>query len=196
MKKILKSSFCIIVIFVVGAILGYIVSSSYKSKTEEHNVINNTEQRVKEEAKEPEVIEKETDEIESFENVKARCKSNLNLRESPKKEGKLISTIPNNTVIDVVAKIRNGWYKVSFNGTLGYVSGEYITMLSEEEMNEMKVEQEYNNTFACVNINTSLNIRERANKNAKMITSVKERKCFKSNKENGKWLVLCRRKFS
>lgn len=196
MKKVSKLSLGIIVIFFVGAILGYIVSSNYKAKTEIDNITTNTEQNAKEETKEPEVIQKETDEIESFENEKARCKANLNFRESPQKEGKLIYTIPNNTVIDVLAKIRNGWYKVSFNSTLGYVSGEYITMLSEEEKNEMKVEQEYNNTFACVNINTSLNIRERANKNAKMLTSVKERKCIKNNKEDGKWMVLCRRKFS
>lgn len=175
MKKALKVVFCIIIVFLISVTLSYNISKNYNNKVENQNTINQKEQNIVEEEKEPEVIEKETDEVETFENVKARCKVNLNFRQTPEKEGNLIYTIPNNTVIEVLAKIRNGWYKISYNNAIGYVSGEYITMLSQEEMNEMKVEQEFQNTFACVSINTSLNIRERANKTANMLTSVKER---------------------
>ncbi|MBO5477541.1 MAG: VanW family protein [Clostridia bacterium] len=115
----------------------------------------------------------DTDVIETFENALGRCTANLNFRDYPSTDGKIIQTMPKNTVIDVLAKVRSGWYKVSYNDVEGYVSNEYLSILSEEEKKEITVAEEYINTFAKVNIDTTLNIRSRANKEATRLTSVK-----------------------
>ena len=55
----------------------------------------------------------------------------------------------------------------------GYVSGEYVKLLTEQEIAETTVVEYFHSTYALVNINTSLNIRDRANKEGKILTSVK-----------------------
>ena len=97
----------------------------------------------------------------------------MNLRKSPSSEAELIETLKEKTLVQVIAKIRNGWYEISVDNKQGYVSGEYITILSDEEIKEITSEKEYNDTFAKVNIDSSLNIRQDANKSSKVLTTVK-----------------------
>ena len=124
--------------------------------------------------KEEEIPPSDLDEIEKYENTLGRTTANLNLRDYPSTDGNISQTLPKNTILTIAAKVRTGWYKVSFNNKEGYVSNEYVKILTEEEKKEITIAQKYDkNTYAKVNIDTMLNIRERANKEANKLTSVK-----------------------
>ncbi len=53
----------------------------------------------------------------------------LRLRSSAKTttSSNILLTIPKGAVVESFTKYTNGWYKVSYNGTVGYASGQYLT---------------------------------------------------------------------
>lgn len=56
---------------------------------------------------------------------------NLNLRDQPTQEGStVLVSIPFGTTVTAVAVTEDGWYSVSYNGTSGWVTGEYVTAAS------------------------------------------------------------------
>ena len=118
-------------------------------------------------------IEEQKKDYEELDNIKARTISNLNLREEPNETSNIILTIPEGDILELQIKYDSGWYKVNYNQNNGYVSGEYIKVLTQEEISEMTVDRTYENTYAVVSVNDSLNIRQRANKEASALTHVK-----------------------
>lgn len=118
-------------------------------------------------------IEEPKKDYEELDNIKARTISNLNLREEPNETSNIILTIPEGNILELQIKYDSGWYKVKYNQNNGYVSGEYIKVLTEEEISEITVDRTYENTYAVVSVNDSLNIRQRANKEASALTHVK-----------------------
>ncbi|MFR5265218.1 SH3 domain-containing protein, partial [Clostridium sp.] len=52
----------------------------------------------------------------------------LNIRRSPSTSSSIVGTLSNNTKVIILEKT-NGWYKISYNGTVGYVSGSYLMEL-------------------------------------------------------------------
>jgi uncharacterized protein YvpB len=52
--------------------------------------------------------------------------SNLNVRTGPGTQYSKIGMVSNGTVLNVIHKGSNGWFKISFNGKTGYVSGDYV----------------------------------------------------------------------
>ncbi len=118
-------------------------------------------------------IEEPKKDYEELDNIKARTISNLNLREEPNETSNIILTIPEGDILELQIKYDSGWYKVNYNQNNGYVSGEYIKVLTEEEISEITVDRTYENTYAVVSVNDSLNIRQRANKEASALTHVK-----------------------
>lgn len=118
-------------------------------------------------------IEEQKKDYEELDNIKARTISNLNLREEPNETSNIILTIPEGDILELQIKYDSGWYKVNYNQNNGYVSGEYIKVLTQEEISEMTVNETYENTYAVVSVNDSLNIRQRANKEASALTHVK-----------------------
>lgn len=53
----------------------------------------------------------------------------LNVRETPYYNGKLITTLKNNTRVKVTGLTSNGWYRVDINGKTGYANKKYIKSL-------------------------------------------------------------------
>lgn len=53
--------------------------------------------------------------------------SNLNFREGPDKESKKITSINKGTPLKLVDFLNTGWFKVEYNGQIGYVSADYIS---------------------------------------------------------------------
>ena len=53
--------------------------------------------------------------------------SNLNFREGPDKESKKITLIDKGTPLKLVDFLNTGWFKVEYNGQIGYVSADYIS---------------------------------------------------------------------
>lgn len=50
----------------------------------------------------------------------------LNVRDLPNVNSKQIATLPKGSKIYLLSKCGNGWYKISFDGIVGYVSGYYV----------------------------------------------------------------------
>ena len=146
----------------------YIANKKINEKNEEVSNINVQNTTVVENK-----IEEPKKDYEKLDNVKARTISNLNLRDEPSENGNVILTIPKGDVLELQIKYNSGWYKVLYNQNSGYVSGEYLSVLTQEEIGEMTVNETYENTYAVVSVNDSLNIRQRANKEANALTHVK-----------------------
>lgn len=151
------------------------------------NVVNDTQEK----EKGPVIIEKETDEIEMLYGAMSRATTVLNLRAQPNTESELLYTFSGNydEIISAVSKIRNGWYKVEYQDKIGYVSGDYLHILSEDEINEITVDEEYSNTYGRVNV--ALNVRSKANKSSTTLTEVSEGGIVKvfARMKNGWYLV-------
>lgn len=64
-----------------------------------------------------------------FAKTNYKTKANLNLRSQASTKGKVLVTIPKNTTVASSARIGN-WYKVSYKGKTGYVSGSYLSKVS------------------------------------------------------------------
>lgn len=168
MKDVLKR--IIIIALFLFLICGtiYIANKKINEKNEEVSNINVQNTTVVENK-----IEEQKKDYEKLDNVKARTISNLNLRDEPSENGNVILTIPQGDVFELQMKYNSGWYKVLYNQNSGYVSGEYVSVLTDEEVSEITVDVTYDNTYAIVNVNDSLNIRAKANKEATSLTCVK-----------------------
>lgn len=55
--------------------------------------------------------------------------SGLNLRKGPSTDTERYSVIPFNTVIEIVEKVDQEWFKVKHNDQIGYVSAEYVRLI-------------------------------------------------------------------
>lgn len=56
--------------------------------------------------------------------------STLNMRSGPGTSYDRVATLSDGTVVDIVG-IDNGWYKVTYNGTTGYVSSDYMITVKD-----------------------------------------------------------------
>lgn len=54
--------------------------------------------------------------------------SKLRLRSEANTDSSVLAYLPHHTQVDVLSELADGWYQVSYNGTTGYVSGEYLTV--------------------------------------------------------------------
>lgn len=167
MKDVLKR-ILIVGIFLI-CIIGVLQYFSKKVEKERNTGDINPEEVTSElevqKSEEPVVIELETDEIELYDNSKARVNTTLNFRKEPNIESESMMQLQPEDLVDVKAKIRNGWYRVEYESKSGYLSGEYISILSEEEMKEITIAETYNKEVYAVTT-VDLNIRKRANKQA------------------------------
>ena len=167
MKDILKR-ILIVGIFLI-CIIGVLQYFSKKVEKERNTGDINPEEVTSElevqKSEEPVVIELETDEIELYDNSKARVNTTLNFRKEPNIESESMMQLQPEDLVDVKAKIRNGWYRVEYESKSGYLSGEYISILSEEEMKEITIAETYKKEIYAVTT-VELNIRKRANKQA------------------------------
>lgn len=59
--------------------------------------------------------------------VVSNCQSNLNMRSAPSTQSKVLTRIPcqNSPSVNILSE-HNGWYKVIYNGTEGYVFSQFI----------------------------------------------------------------------
>lgn len=57
--------------------------------------------------------------------------SYLHLRSKASTKGTILKKLPHKAQVDVLEALDNGWYQVSYDGTTGYVSGDYLTITEE-----------------------------------------------------------------
>lgn len=58
--------------------------------------------------------------------------STLNLRSTHSTAGDILARIPDGTKLAIVGTVSNGWFKVRYEGTIGYVSGDYLVLSAEK----------------------------------------------------------------
>lgn len=68
----------------------------------------------------------------------------LNFRKSP--NGTRIGTIPNGTIVDVLNDNNSSWWKIQYNGNIGYVSTEYLKTNSSTTGNNSSTSVDVNST--------------------------------------------------
>ncbi|MCY9019844.1 D-alanyl-D-alanine carboxypeptidase family protein, partial [Priestia megaterium] len=56
--------------------------------------------------------------------------ANLNVRTTASTSGAVMATLKAGTQLDVTAKAANGWLKITYQGKVGYVSGQYVRALA------------------------------------------------------------------
>jgi hypothetical protein len=52
---------------------------------------------------------------------------NLNLRDAPNTDGTILLSIPFGTTVSTDSRTADGWYRVTYSGESGWVSGDYVT---------------------------------------------------------------------
>ena len=53
---------------------------------------------------------------------------NLNVRSGPSSNYSKLGTLTKETKVEVVERYSNGWYKIKYKGSYGYVSGAYVSL--------------------------------------------------------------------
>lgn len=66
----------------------------------------------------------------------------LNLRSEPSTDGRLLKQIANGKELDVISTDYDGWVEVTYNGTQGYVSADYVTVTISYVSAESKEEEQ------------------------------------------------------
>ena len=62
--------------------------------------------------------------------IKVTSNNNLNLREEPNTTCTVLTSLPRGTKAELL-EVLDGWYKISYNGHVGYVSSDYAEILEE-----------------------------------------------------------------
>lgn len=62
--------------------------------------------------------------------------SSLRLRAEASTTGSVLKNLPHGTKVDILSDLENGWYQVDYNGTAGYVSGDYLTVVEDDVQDE------------------------------------------------------------
>ena len=59
--------------------------------------------------------------------------SALNIRSGPGTDNSVISTVGNGSTVVILERSTDDWYKINYNGTIGYVSSAYLTGITQVE---------------------------------------------------------------
>ncbi len=62
--------------------------------------------------------------------------SPLRVRSEASTSGSILTKLPDGTQVDVLGEAGNGWYQISYQETIGYVSGEYLKVTQEIKASE------------------------------------------------------------
>lgn len=115
----------------------------------------------------------------------------LNFRTAPTTESEVMSTLADNTELKVIAKTNNGWYLVSNNGNLGYVSMDYAESMLQKlkseyptlDLEEVKVEK-------IVYANSNLNVRNGASIDCEKIGQMEQYESARVLKKYDDWYLV------
>lgn len=117
--------------------------------------------------------------------------TDLNFRIAPNTDAEIISTFNQNTELQVIAEVDNGWLLVKNNGVLGYVHGEYTMSLLEKakeqypelNINELDVKKIIYST-------TNLNIRNGNSTDYERISSLDKFESVRVLDEYDDWYFI------
>ncbi len=78
--------------------------------------------------------------IGGFNNLSAQqhfSTTNLNLREGPSSKSKILTTVPKGSDVNVIQSF-SYWCKVSYDGTIGYVSKKFLSKNASDNISDKK----------------------------------------------------------
>lgn len=110
--------------------------------------------------------------------VSTKTGDTLNIRLKPNTSSKILGEIPNNTVIKPVSYCNgdfvggdNTWYKVSYNGVTGFVSGYYLVNLNKPNGSDT-TNSVYKTYRVKTNSGDALRIREKPTTESKQVSFI------------------------
>lgn len=108
--------------------------------------------------------------------------TSLNVRSGPGTNYSKIGSLKNNTKVSIVAKCSNGWLKIKFNNSYGYVSADYI-----DNIKNVSTKWE-NGDYNCkVRATANLNLRTGRGTDHKIITTIKKGTIFEVGYVYNNW---------
>lgn len=117
--------------------------------------------------------------------------SNLNFRSEPTTKSEKISSFNENTELQVIAKVDNGWLLVKHNGVLGYVHADYTESLlrkANEQYPELNLKEL--DVKKVVYTTANLNVRNGNNTDCDKIGSLEEYESVRVLKEDDDWYFV------
>lgn len=86
--------------------------------------------------------------------------SKLNLRNSPDKTGSRILQIPPRAIVDVLEETNAEWWKIAYEGTIGYAMNEFLEKVDDEKQEEAPAEEVYYVRIKCANASEAKRLAE------------------------------------
>lgn len=133
LARVIFGVLCIVISVAIG------LGVSTLSKVLKDGSAKETQPQSSEEYEIPEIID--TEEIESETEpvevvvIYAKTKSKVNMRVEPNTNCTVLASVPAGTKTQLIEEV-DGWYKVIYNDTEGYIRGDYIELVEEVVVNE------------------------------------------------------------
>ena len=115
--------------------------------------------------------------------------SNASLRAEPGIASYQIGTIPSGEYVEIMSKHINGWYKVDYKNTIGYVYQDFIKV-GGDLISEVGVESGENSTAKATIKYKEVVLRNEPSVQSSMSTTIKKGGELKITKEDGKWVKV------
>ena len=82
--------------------------------------------------------------VEALYKAKVRAANGypVKMRANPSQNAKIITTVPLNTVVDVIAETSDKWSKIQYGYSTGYMMREFLLPVSEHETDEITLKRE------------------------------------------------------
>ena len=131
--------------------------------------------------------------------------SNLNIRKSASTSATVVGKIPANATFEIIAK-SGSWYKVKYGSVTGYVSGDYVKVISMPTTDSSNGSSNSGNSGnssdsssssggttttngkgQVINVSSSLNIRKSASTSATVVGKIPANATFEIIAKSGSW---------
>jgi N-acetylmuramoyl-L-alanine amidase len=104
---------------------------------------------------------------------KISASGGLNLRETPSSTGNKLITIPQGTMVEILGQ-QGQWYKTTYQGRIGWISAEYVTLIYEPQK-------------GIITASGGLNLREKPETTGKILASIPNGETVELIEKHGNW---------
>lgn len=120
--------------------------------------------------------------------------SSLNVRKGPGKKYQAVGSLKYGSKVSILGS-ENGWYKISYKSGTAYISGSYVqsnnpTGAAPKNTPQASAASSSSSQTTKVVVNSSLNIRESANKNSRIVGSLRNGATVSYTGETNGWLRI------
>lgn len=179
-----------IAVLILAATAGFTIHNANTSKAyadEVNNVANTTEN--------------ENTQVNSSRSIKKgqviNVTSNLRIRSRASTDSSIIGNLKPSAIVNIEGQT-GSWYKIEFNGTRGYVHGDYLKVISTGDSNSSgsgnsgnsNSGQSQNKTAQVINVTSNLRIRKSESTSSSIVGYLYPNEKFTVIGENGSWYKL------